>query len=384
MSRLEVAACLALFVVGVYSTSFGPALGILADDFGVSLDHAGIMLTLLFLGSIVASGSMAVWLHRFDPKHFAATGLVLVAAGTVGVGLVGSWTAVLVSVCVVGAGGGLMDAGSHTIAARESADVSRGVNRLNVFFAIGAIVGPLWSGSVLSVDDGARSVVYLGIAALAAAVAAAMLSAPSSPVREVATAGHVSHTAETRMTALAWAIGGLLFLYVGAEFGLGSWVASYSEKEFETGIFTGGLITAGYWAALMVGRVISGMLFAHGVPAQRVLIGSVAGGMVASAAIALASDLFLAAAVAAFATGLAFGPIWPSAMSIAASGRSSNAPAAMVTIGNAGGFVFPWLQGRLLVSAGGSTGIGLSAVLCAAMLAIAWWIGQAGRNRSAS
>ncbi len=146
VSRLEFAACLALFVVGVYSTSFGPALGILADDFGVSLDRAGLMLTLLFLGSIVASGSMAVWLHRFDPKHFAGTGLMLVAVGAVGIGLAGSWAAVLVSVCVVGAGGGLMDAGSHTIAARESADVSRGVNRLNVYFAIGAIVGPVLVG----------------------------------------------------------------------------------------------------------------------------------------------------------------------------------------------------------------------------------------------
>ncbi len=233
---------------------------------------------------------------------------------------------------------------------------------------------------MLSIDEGGRAVVYLGIAILAVAIAVTMLSAPSSAQREVATRGHLSHTADSRMSALAWTIGALLFLYVGAEFGLGSWVASFSEKEFQTGIFAGGLITAGYWTALMVGRVISGMLFAHGVPAQRVLIGSVAGGMVASAAIALSSDWFLAAAVAAFATGLAFGPIWPSAMSIAAAGRSSNAPAAMVTIGNAGGFVFPWLQGRLLVSAGGTTGIGMSAVLCAFMLLLAWRIGRTGQG----
>jgi fucose permease len=126
----------------------------------------------------------------------------------------------------------------------------------------------------------------------------------------------------------------------------------------------------------MVGRVISGVLFAHGVPARHVLLGSIAAGVVASASIALANDWFLGAAIAAFATGLAFGPIWPAAMSIAAEGRSSNAPAAMVTIGNSGGFVFPWLQGRLLVSAGATTGIGLSAVLCMAMLAIAWRIGR--------
>jgi len=380
VSRLEFAACLALFVVGVFSTSFGPALGVLADDFGVSLDHAGLMLTLLFLGSILASGSMAVWLHNFDPRRSAGLGLVLVAAGTAGIGFSPSWPAVLASVTVTGLGGGLMDAGAHTIVARTSADVTRGVNRLNVYFAAGAILGPLWAGSVLSVDAGARAVVYLAIAALAAVVAAAMLSSPPAPGGADAPGGHGRRAAAPRMSGLAWAVGGLLFLYVGAEFGLGSWVASYTEKEFEAGLFTGGLITAGYWGALMVGRVISGVLFAHGVPARRVLVGSVACGLVASATIALANEWFAAAAVAAFATGLAFGPIWPAAMSIAAEGRSSNVPSAMVTIGNSGGFVFPWLQGRLLVSAGAATGIGLSAVLCALMLVIAWRIGRWGQS----
>ena len=45
------------------------------------------------------------------------------------------------------------------------------------------------------------------------------------------------------MSRLAWMMGGVLFLYVGAEFGLGSWVASYTEQEFDAGILAGGAIT---------------------------------------------------------------------------------------------------------------------------------------------
>jgi fucose permease len=105
---------------------------------------------------------------------------------------------------------------------------------------------------------------------------------------------------------------------------------------------------------------------------------SIAAGIVCSTAIAAANESFVLAATAAFATGLAFGPIWPAAMAIAASGRASAAPAAMVTIGNSGGFVFPWLQGRLLVEQGATTGIALSAVLCAGMLLVAWRAGSQG------
>ena len=375
MSRLEVAACLTLGVIGVYSTSFGPALGVLADDFDVSLDTAGFLLTLLFLGSILASGLVAFRLHVVDPRLFTTAGLVLVAVGTAGIALAPAWEAALGGIALAGFGGGLMDAGAHTIVARASKDVAHGINRLNVCFAVGAVVGPLWAGSVLAADEGAREAVYLAIGGLALATGAVVLTSKAPPA---AAGQRTAGTAGSGMTTVAWVMGAVLFLYVGAEFGLGSWVASYADEEFEAGIFLGGVISAGYWGALMVGRLISGALFARAVPARRVLVGSIVAGTLTSSAIALANDAFAVAAVAAFATGLAFGPIWPSAMAIAAEGRSSNAPAALVTIGNSGGFIFPWLQGRLLVSEGATTGIALSAVLCAAMLVVAWW-GVRGR-----
>lgn len=371
MSRLEVAACLAILVGGVYGTSLGPALTVLADDFDVSLDTAGLLITVLFLGSILASGAMAAWLHRFDSGLLTGLGLLLAAFGAAGIALAPAWEAALASIAVSGLGGGLMDAGSHTIVARVSSDVTRGINRLNVCFAVGAVAGPLWSGSVLALDEGAREVVYLGIAGLAAAAAAFVLGARSTADITHALEPAAGHAANAGMDRLAWVMGAVLFLYVGAEFGLGSWVASYADKEFDAGTFAGGLITAGYWAALMVGRMISGALFGRGVAARTVLKGSIAIGLVSSAAIAFANEAFAVAVAAAFVTGLAFGPVWPAAMAIAAQGRSRTAPSALVTIGNSGGFVFPWLQGRLLVSSGATTGIALSAVLCAMMLAVA-------------
>jgi fucose permease len=221
---------------------------------------------------------------------------------------------------------------------------------------------------VLSLNDGAREVVYLGIAALSVLVLAIFWSG-----HEFATPApgpEAGQTSARAMDRLAWAMGLLLFLYVGAEFGLGSWVASYSERGFGAGIFTGALVTSGYWGALMLGRLLSGRLFALDVPPRRVLLWSIVAGLLSSSLIASANGVFAIAVAAAFASGLAFGPIWPAAMSIAARDRGGNGPAAMVTIGNAGGFAFPWLQGRLLVSAGASTGIAMTAVLCALMLAV--------------
>src|SRR3990172_736465 len=166
-ARLELAACLGLFCTGVYSTAFGPALQILADDFGVSLDRAGFLITVLFAGSITASGAVAWRLHRHNPRKIAAAGMVTVAIGAGGLGFAGRWAGALAAVSLTGIGDGL-------VVARSSVNVAHGINRLNLYFAFGAIAGPLWAGGVLDLEPASRDVVFGGIGLLVLVVAAVL------------------------------------------------------------------------------------------------------------------------------------------------------------------------------------------------------------------
>jgi fucose permease len=90
--------------------------------------------------------------------------------------------------------------------------------------------------------------------------------------------------------------------------------------------------------------------------------------MIASVLLALTTGNLVASALAAFAAGLCLGPIWPSVLAIATEGSEAHATAATVTMGNAGGVLLPWLQGRVLVDAGPAEGVVVTAVLCAVML----------------
>ena len=366
-ARLEFAACLGLFTTGIYATSFGPSLSVLARDFGVSLDSAGLLITVLFVGSISASAAMAAWLHKRDPRQMSVAGMALVVVGCLSLGFAPNWPAALAGVLVTGLGDGLLVAGTHMVVARASPNVPRAINRLNLYFAVGAICGPLWAGGMFALDADARVLVFPAMALLAVPVGALLALTPSPPPLATSASSEAHHPAG----AIAWFMGLVLFLYVGAEFGLGSWVASYSEQEFEAGIFTGALVTSGYWGALMIGRFISGRLFAAGWHPRTVLLGALSAGMVTSAGVALANDVFAVAVGCAFATGLCFGPIWPAAISIVSERSGGGAPAAMVTVGNAGGVFFPGAQGRLIVESGATTGIALTAVLCLIALMVA-------------
>lgn len=364
----ELPALVALFCVGLYATSFGPALGHIAADADISVDRAGLLLSGLFAGSITASGIYAAR----PPANGAAAcvlGLIILAAGLAALAAGPGWPWMLATALLFGVGDGIAVAAAHTHVTVASRDVPGAINRLNVLFAVGAVLGPLWAGGVLALGGGI-SLVYGGLAVAMVAAAIVALAARTVDPRT----SSPPPPSETRLAGaplgLIAVMGAVLFLYVGAEIGLGTWVASYSEEAIGAGVFEGAIVTSVYWGALMLGRLASGVAFARGVPARLVLVASLVTGFAASAGLALVTGSFTLAAGAAFLCGFAFGPVWPCAVSIAAANSPGSVPAAMVTVGNAGGLFFPWLQGVVLVSEGATAGVLVTALLCAVMTAL--------------
>jgi len=363
--RVLAASNLGLVCTGLYATAFGPALPFLAADFGVSLDRAGLLLTALFLGSITASASLALRFHSLEARLVGAVGLTTVAAGLVLLGIAPSWQTAIASAVLLGVGDGLLVASAHAIAASVAVNPGAAINRLNLYFAFGATVGPIWSGAILS-QTGERGILFTGIALTALIAAALLLAGGRVPILQTHDAGDPLRP----HGATPWVMGAVLCLYVGAEFGLGSWVSSYSKDAFGTGVMAGAFVTAGYWGALAVGRLVSTSLFEHGQRSSTVLTGAMVGALITSTLLVAAGGNAAAGITAALATGFFFGPIWPSAIAAASERARANAPALMVTVGNAGGLIFPWLQGRVLVSSGSSSAIAVTAILCAAMLVV--------------
>jgi fucose permease len=362
---LHLAAYGGLFIVGVYAAAFGPALEFIADDRGVSLDTAGLMLTAFFAGSITASAAVAVWLHGRDSRVLAIAGLALVALGTLTVAVTPHFGGVLAGAVIFGLGDGLIVAALHILMANTSDDVAGAINQLNLFFAVGAVLGPLWAGAVLATTQ-SYAIVYAGISAITLVPLAAMIMAPGPGAAAAIPDDERAFT----LSPTTLVMGTVLFLYVGAEFGLGSWVSAYARETADAGVMGAALLTSGYWAALMFGRMISGAHFRRSGDARTLLLMSVAGAGISSFVLAVAAGNLALSAAAAFAAGLCMGPVWPCTVSIVAESGRNNNTAATVTMGNSGGVVLPWLQGRVLVGAGASEGVFVTSVLCAGMFAI--------------
>lgn len=356
----------ALASVGLYVGAIGPCLATIAADASVSLDTAGLVLTAMALGSVTASGTIAMRFHRLNQRKVAAGGVALLAAGLLAVGLANQFAVLLLFAALAGAGGGLADAGSHGLAV-ATIRPDQAVSKLNRAFALGAAAGPAWAGVVLQLT-GDRWIVFAGLAAATAAVSAILFRAPDHPAH-IATPAPLPISG--RLPAMVFAMSALLFLYVGAEIGLGGWITSATREAADASVLAGALVSSGYWAALWFGREVSGRALERGWRSERILAASIVGAGLGSLVLAAGGDILALGAVGAIVAGFCFGPIWPAALAIGTRAAPSNAAATMVTLGNCGGAALPWLQGRVLVDAGPRAGMGLSTALCAGMLAIA-------------
>jgi predicted MFS family arabinose efflux permease len=363
---LHLASLMALFVAGLYCAAFGPVLPFVAHDLDVSLDTAGLLLTVLFAGSIAASAAVALALHGQDPRRLTLAGLSAVIVGTLLLGFAPTFALAVLAGATLGIGDGLIIAALHILVGFTAKDVPSAVNRLNLHFAFGAIAGAIWSGIILA-STGERWIVYAGIAVFAAA-ALAVLTVAGAPPRGQTTTREEAFRLPGNPTA--WAMGVVLFLYVGAEFGLGSWVSSYARESAHASVLAGALMTSGFWGAMAAGRLLNHRYFSRGGDPMLMLVIAAAGAGIAAFVLSASSGVIALAAVAAFAAGLFLGPVWPTTMAIATRGSMADATATTVTMGNAGGVVVPWLQGKVLVGAGPSQGVAVTGVLCGVMFAI--------------
>lgn len=369
-TRLHGSAFLAFVCVGLYGSTFGPAIPFIARDLGVSLDTAGLTLTAFFFGSISASAIVAMLLHARSSRLLGACGLAGTVTGTLLLGLAPTWPVALLGSVVLGVGDGLIVAGLHILVSRTARDVPSAVNNLNLFFAAGAIIGPLWAGGLLELS-GERAPVYGGIAAVALLAALGLLSAPEPRPAAGAPPGPREDAFRLPTSPVTLVLGVSLFLYVGAEFGLGSWVSSYARESAHAGVFVSALLAAGFWLALGIGRVFTGVYFAGRRDAALLLTVSAAGAGLASLGLSLSTGNLALSGLFAFGAGLCLGPIWPATVAIVSEAGFAHDTAVVVTLGNAGGLVIPWAQGKVLVGAGPAEGVAVTAALCGAMFVIA-------------
>jgi fucose permease len=336
-------AIMALFAMALTVTS--PLLPAIAASFGLTMAQSGIIFTANFVGFvafILAGGLLA---DRWGKQRVLAAALAGFTLALLAMPLAPSFAAVCVVTFFVGGFGGILESQVGALITALNPDrPSYYLNFSQVFFGVGAVVGPIAAG-VLLARGGDWRTCYVALGGLTLLIAGLFIA-----IR----APQLATTDRMRWSAFATLVRDRQFqliclcmlLYTGAEVGSWGWMSTFLTRSIGFSIVESSVAVGVFWTAMTIGRLLCGWLTLR-YPLRSIVI-ALACASAAATLISGFSSAKLLIWVLIAALGLAYSSQWPL---IAAYGSerytasSGTVFALLVGSGGLGTTVVPYLIG---------------------------------------
>jgi fucose permease len=353
LGALSAIARAGMFVFGIVMAMVGAIVPTLTGTMSLTLGMVGTLFLFMNFAMLMASLLVGLVMDRHGLKLPLTVGAWLVALALALIGGATSYTILLPAVACLGFGGGALNAAANTLVADLHDDPARkaaALNLLGVFFGFGALVLPFSIGA-LTARLGMPALLF-GASSLCAFVGLLAAGAAFPPPKQrhgwpLANMSRFVGIPVVRATAV------LLFFQSGNEFLLGGYIATFFTRELTLPVASASYVLAGYWASIMIARVVLSRVLLRGGAAAVVLAGAIAaaGGALL---IALAPTMGVAL-IGTVLTGLALGGIFPSVLGLTGArfqGHSGTVFGILFTVALCGGMTVPWLAGHLAEGAG--------------------------------
>lgn len=302
---------LAFISVGLPDGLIGVAWPSIRATYGLPLDALGALLISTTAGYVTSSFVSGPILARMNLGTLLALSAGATAISLLAYTVAPAWAVMVAFGVLAGFGAGAIDAGLNTFVATHYS--SRTLNMLHAFYGLGTTAGPIiMTGVLMAHLPWQRGYLLVGAAQIALAICFAVTrsiwpSARTTP--ETAPAKPESVASTLRLPAV-WLGIAAFAVYVGVEAAAGAWVYTFLSEGRGFAMSTAGTGVSLFWAGLMCGRVVFGLLPSTRRPAA--LLRGCIGGVAVAAVILIAQPAVTPTLIAVAVLGFASGPIFPS------------------------------------------------------------------------
>lgn len=381
-ARLQASAWAGIFVFGIVMAILGAILPSLFERIGFGEGAAGNLFLTMNFAMLVTTLFFGPLVDRFGFKAVLAVSALLVAAAFFMLSRAASYGLVLGAAVVLGLGGGGLNGGTNALTSDLHEGGKRGaaLNVLGIFFGFGALFIPFLIGTLREALGVPR--ILLLATALGLAPFGIYLALRFPPAKH-AQGFPIKAAARIGRDPLLWLTAFILFFQSANEFTVGGWISTYLQRIFGVGAGPAALVLAGYWAAIMAGRLLSSRLV-RAVRNETLVLGSAGLALAAALLMALAPS-GAAAAAGAVLIGVGFAAIYPTTLAIVGShfaAFTGTAFSVVIAVGLVGGMLAPWLAGRIGEAASLRQGLVIPAVDCAMIILLTALAGRETRKRT--
>lgn len=357
-------------LLGISATLLGPTLNDLATRFDLPLQNGGIFITLhstgvtvslLLVGRLFESG-------RFAPRYLLCIGPSLTALGLLVLATTSNNILGYVAAFTFGLGfGGILIGPNVLVAVLNPGNSASQLNALNMFFGVGAIIGPQVVNLAFALDNATLAYIFTALAALVFIPAFLRVDLPAS----IAAPQNDPNQPKVTVNWLLFVpFMALLFAYVGAEVGFGAWIATQLTEVVGTTAQTATIGVSLFWAGLTAGRGIAILVARYLRPLHLLMLSTVIMLVGVMLLLNAGNNQFIALLSAAM-VGLGCGPVFPTTVAAISDNypeQFSAVSGVVISVGNGGAMFLPWVQGQ--IGGGDTGGMTLTLVLTLVMLGI--------------
>lgn len=376
--NILIVTCISYFSYGILWASLGPLLSQFAASNHTSLATIGGIYSAIFLGAVLTQVVLGRFTDHWGQLRSLTVSLLVLSAGVISMSFSRWLPLTLVLAFITGMGQGLSNLSGNVLVSQLFKENSvSSVNLLNVFWGMGAFIGPiLVSAAIFVWQNGFPALIFSAVVTSAAAL---VLLFGYFNVKIGTQGMQTEKQVQPKMhfTAFLWSLGALLLLYVGTESAMGGWATTYMQKTTTLKIELAALVTSGFWLAITLGRIMGTVLGSRLAP-RRVLVICLSIASLGGLLFVAGYRFTLPSILAIFLIGLGFGAIYPTSMAMvtmAFAETPGQAGSVITVMGSIGGMLIPWLQGVIMQQAGIRSGTFTIAVLIA-LLVLSFGVNQ--------
>ncbi len=337
--------CLGMLLMASAGQILPAALGPISKEFHRDLTQSGILLLLSPVGFIFSTLLSGYLSDRWGQRPFILLGGLLMSVGLGLTACAAAYPTLVAGLFLIGISGGFLESPISAVVADGFPECrAKMLNLTQIFYNVGAVLGPAVLAGALAIGWGWRAGFGLCIVLAVASVILGYRGLPRHRITE-GNALHPGGAAPIRW-GVVMAVSLAIFLYVGAEMTIAQWSAKYVQDTFGVVAARAALTVSGFWFGMALGRA----LYIPTVARFGYLPPLLVSGLLAAACAFLAASAH-SGAMAATACGLAgfcLGGSWPTLLGYASHlnpGRTGTVFGVIVSAGSAGAVVVPPLGG---------------------------------------
>jgi fucose permease len=360
-------AAITMFAIAMTITS--PLLGEMSFKFSVSIFETGVIFTASFVGFVIFTIWGGVMADKRSKKVVLSTALLGFGIALLIFPLTTNFLVACIIMMFIGGFGGVIESQISAIVADLNPDKPEYyINLVQVFFGLGALIGPIAAGLLVYYNKPWELCYYItGVLTLVIAVFFIRIRLLESTDESRISFNTFKGLITDRKFLLLCIC---MMFYTGAEVGSWGWICTFLEEEIGFTTIKSSIALGLFWISITVGRLIcGGLTFRYSTRSLVIALSFLSS--IATGLCALVASEFLAWVVIVF-MGLSFSSVWP--LIVGYGGQkykksSGTAFAVLVASGGAGSMIIPYSMGLVSERAGLRAGM-ISPVILFLLVAV--------------